>query len=76
MLSKNYLFFYRFGKNVKIVHFLGNKKPWMYNYNKTSDTIEPADDCNHSYEHLKLWWNFYIQNVEPEEVSFTVDIKF
>ncbi|XP_054707317.1 LOW QUALITY PROTEIN: glycogenin-1-like [Uloborus diversus] len=56
----------QFGKNVKIVHFLGNKKPWMYSYNKQSKTVETSD-CDHAYEHLKLWWDIYIQHVEPDE---------
>ena len=61
-----FLFLYRFGKDVKIVHFLGSKKPWMYSYNKTSGTVESADK-NHSYEHLKMWWDIYTEHIGMDE---------
>lgn len=71
--SYTYLPAYKqFGKNVKIVHFLGNQKPWMCNYNKKTGTVEPSDKYNHSYEHLHLWWSLYIENVETQE---TIDAE-
>ncbi|XP_035213500.1 glycogenin-1-like [Stegodyphus dumicola] len=56
----------QFGQNVKIVHFLGNKKPWMYSYNKELKTVAPAEDWNHSHEHLKYWWTIYTEHVLDE----------
>lgn len=61
-----FYFLNRFGKDVKIVHFLGSKKPWMYSYNRSSGTVESTDG-NHSYEHLKMWWNIYTQHVGVDE---------
>ncbi|KAG8190788.1 hypothetical protein JTE90_005824 [Oedothorax gibbosus] len=53
----------QFGKNVKVVHFLGAVKPWMHFYN--SETGRVQGDSHHSYEHLQLWWDLFMKYVQP-----------
>ena len=40
--------FRKFGERVKIVHFLGAVKPWMYNYNKQSGEITSNFSAKHN----------------------------
>lgn len=63
--------FNQFGKNVKIVHFLGTQKPWMFTYNKDSETVDAPIDNNPSYEYMSNWWKIFTEHVEdktPENV--------
>uniref|UniRef100_T1IZS8 glycogenin glucosyltransferase n=1 Tax=Strigamia maritima TaxID=126957 RepID=T1IZS8_STRMM len=54
-----------FGKNVKIVHFLGAIKPWMQGYDAATGTVHQREGSYHSQEHLQYWWNIFIQEVQP-----------
>ncbi|XP_054710054.1 glycogenin-1-like isoform X2 [Uloborus diversus] len=53
----------QFGKDVKIVHFLGHIKPWMQMYNSETGRVQP--DSPHSFEHLQLWWDLFMRQVQP-----------
>jgi len=53
----------QFGKDVKIVHFLGAVKPWMQFYNAETGRVQP--DSPHCYEHLQLWWDTFMKHVQP-----------
>ena len=53
----------QFGKDVKIVHFLGAVKPWMQFFNSETGRVQP--DSPHSYEHLQLWWDTFMKHVQP-----------
>ncbi|GFY43206.1 glycogenin-2, partial [Trichonephila inaurata madagascariensis] len=53
----------QFGKDVKIVHFLGPIKPWMESYNSETGRVQSGSP--HSYAHLQLWWDIFMKNVQP-----------
>eukprot|EP01134_Creolimax_fragrantissima_P002026 CFRG2026T1 len=58
-LNANATYFYapaykRYGKDAKIVHFIGSGKPWMWSRDADGNVI--ADNAEHLQEHLKLWW--------------------
>lgn len=53
----------QFGKDVKVVHFLGAVKPWMQSFNSETGRVQP--DSPHSDEHLQLWWDTFMINVQP-----------
>lgn len=57
----------KFGKNVKIVHFLGSLKPWMYGYNSSTGTVlqPPSSQPTQELDHVQLWWNVFINQVKP-----------
>ncbi|XP_028968438.1 glycogenin-1 [Galendromus occidentalis] len=55
--------FLKFGHNVKIVHFLGARKPWHYSYNLLSNHVDC--DCGHYQQHLQLWWDIFMSHVQP-----------
>ncbi|GIY68102.1 glycogenin-1 [Caerostris extrusa] len=59
--------FNKFGKDAKIVHFLGNQKPWMFNYNKTDDTVDAPDFSPALVNFLKMWWRIFTENVSNTE---------
>ncbi|XP_064456653.1 glycogenin-1-like isoform X2 [Ornithodoros turicata] len=65
-VSYTYLPAYRqFGKDVKIVHFLGPVKPWHHNFNLVSGQVESRQDSQHMHNHLQFWWELFMTNVQP-----------
>ncbi|XP_055943150.1 glycogenin-1-like isoform X3 [Argiope bruennichi] len=63
-VSYTYLPAYKqFGKDVKIVHFLGAIKPWMESYNSDTGRVQPGSP--HSLEHLQMWWDIFMTFVQP-----------
>lgn len=53
----------RYGKNTKIVHFLGPYKPWMHTCNKDTGCVDPCVDSPHSELYLQKWWDIFNQHV-------------
>ena len=53
----------RFGKNVKVVHFIGSQKPWHYTYNRSTEQVEGVSGPQHNF--LQLWWSTFIKIVSP-----------
>ena len=51
----------RFGKNARIIHFIGPLKPWHHTYIPESDTVIPIPHSayQHSPENLRRWWQAY-----------------
>lgn len=56
---------YSFGKNVKIVHFLGATKPWHHSFDAGAGGLRVAGHPGHAVEHLQLWWNIFVSEVVP-----------
>lgn len=60
----------QFGKGVKVVHFLGSKKPWHYRFNAQTKSVEQSD-CTYAGELLQQWWNLFNAFVKDKlEPSF------
>ncbi|CAI5772204.1 glycogenin-2 isoform X1 [Podarcis lilfordi] len=60
--------FQYFGKDTKVVHFLGPSKPWNYKYNPQTGTV--IEDSSSSLSNsqlcfLQLWWTTYSSDVLP-----------
>jgi lipopolysaccharide biosynthesis glycosyltransferase len=57
----------RFGKNAKVVHFLGRTKPWNYTYNPQTKSVncDSQDPTVSHPEFLNLWWDTFTTNVLP-----------
>ena len=54
--------FQRFGANVKIVHFIGAKKPWQYTINlETGKVIHDHGiiSVTSSERFVQQWWDIY-----------------
>lgn len=62
--------FQQFGRDVKIVHFIGPLKPWHYTYNtETGRVYTPSGSQGyipHERTFLQLWWDIYVTFVRPE----------
>lgn len=60
----------RFGRDVKIVHFIGPVKPWHHTYNpNTGNVYTPSGGHGHiphERTFLQLWWDIYVTFVQPE----------
>eukprot|EP00072_Mus_musculus_P054993 XP_006535544.1 PREDICTED: glycogenin-1 isoform X1 [Mus musculus] len=59
--------FKAFGKNAKVVHFLGRTKPWNYTYNPQTKSVncDSQDPTVSHPEFLNLWWDTFTTNVLP-----------
>ncbi|XP_042315508.1 glycogenin-2 isoform X2 [Sceloporus undulatus] len=60
--------FQHYGKDAKVVHFLGPTKPWNYKYcpqtrTVTEDGLAPVSPSQLSF--LELWWMTYISRILP-----------
>ncbi|CAI8007718.1 Glycogenin-1 [Geodia barretti] len=67
--------FLRFGRNAKIIHFIGAVKPWHHQYVPGVDAVvlTPGSYSSTSaaYDFIKLWWQAYNRTCEGAEHSTT-----
>ena len=54
-----------YGRNVKIVHFIGATKPWLIRFDEAGTALI-GDTEKHSHDHLKLWWQIFNNSVRPK----------
>ncbi|XP_078061600.1 glycogenin-1a isoform X2 [Mustelus asterias] len=60
--------FKQYGADAKVVHFLGNTKPWNFSYNpKTRCVIGDSHDYSSLThpEFLNMWWDTFTTSVSP-----------
>ncbi|KAM9246296.1 LOW QUALITY PROTEIN: glycogenin-2 [Leptosomus discolor] len=60
--------FNHFGRDAKVVHFLGATKPWNYKYNlQTKRVVQDGTTSGsfHQLSFLALWWNIYSASILP-----------
>ncbi|NXG43425.1 GLYG2 protein, partial [Psilopogon haemacephalus] len=60
--------FNHFGRDAKVVHFLGATKPWNYKYNLQTKRVMQDGTTTASFHQLSflaLWWNIYSASVLP-----------
>lgn len=57
--------FKQFGQNVKILHFIGQVKPWLLNFDSSSKTAYAPQGYGHIGEYLQQWWNIFCSDVHP-----------
>lgn len=68
-ISLSELFTFRFGENVKILHFIGQLKPWVINFDPVSKKPNAPQEYNHLTDYLDLWWNLFCSDVHPKLVT-------
>jgi len=56
----------RFGKNVKIVHFIGASKPWKCSFDRNGDPVPNLPEDSNSILHLRNWWNIHNTEILPK----------
>ncbi|XP_057901459.1 glycogenin-2 isoform X4 [Melospiza melodia melodia] len=60
--------FNHFGRDAKVVHFLGATKPWNYKYNLQTKRVMQdgtTSGSSHQLSFLALWWNIYSASILP-----------
>ncbi|XP_047197784.1 glycogenin-1 isoform X1 [Hippoglossus stenolepis] len=61
--------FKEYGRNAKVVHFLGKVKPWNYSFDAQKGEVRghalSADQCQLHPDYLLLWWQLYSKSVLP-----------
>jgi glycogenin glucosyltransferase len=55
--------FKQYGDNLKILHFIGNVKPWLLNFDPQSKTVQPPSGYQHISTFLQLWWTIFCEDV-------------
>ena len=70
----------RFGRDVKIVHFIGPIKPWNHTYNSVNGNVNTLSGSRgyvpHERTFLQLWWDIYVTFVQPEMRVSVVNASF
>jgi len=54
--------FIRYGKDIKIVHFLGSLKPWHHHFDKETGKVIRLGSCGASQTDqifIQMWWDLY-----------------
>lgn len=58
--------FKQFGKDTKVVHFIGGQKPWHLTYNVSTGQVQgQAQSQSHGQEMLQSWWSLFLDKVQP-----------
>uniref|UniRef100_A0A8D0L9M4 glycogenin glucosyltransferase n=1 Tax=Sphenodon punctatus TaxID=8508 RepID=A0A8D0L9M4_SPHPU len=60
--------FNHFGKDAKVVHFMGSAKPWNYQYNPRTTTVTERSSTpgpQNQLSFLVLWWKIYSASILP-----------
>jgi len=55
----------QYGRNVKIVHFTGDCKPWQVAFSPQGHIMVQQKQIQDS-QHLQLWWNIFNADVKPK----------
>lgn len=58
--------FKQYGKNTKVLHFIGAVKPWHTSYNASTGQVQVYGDAGKYGSMLKLWWNVFLSKVQPK----------
>ncbi|TNN78294.1 Glycogenin-1 [Liparis tanakae] len=58
-----------YGREAKVVHFLGKVKPWSYSYDPQRGEVKghslSPDQCHLHPDYLLMWWRLYAESVQP-----------
>lgn len=54
----------KFGRDVRIVHFIGTSKPWHVAFDDQGQPMPQMYEV-HTLEHLKQWWQIFHSDVRP-----------
>lgn len=65
----HFVVLYRFGDNVKILHFIGQLKPWVINFDPVAKKPNPPQEYKHLTEYLDTWWGLFCNEVHPQLVT-------
>ncbi|XP_059209514.1 glycogenin-1-like isoform X1 [Centropristis striata] len=61
--------FKQYGRDAKVVHFLGKVKPWSYSYDSQRGEVKghslSPDQCHLHPDYLLMWWQLYAKSVMP-----------
>jgi len=55
----------RFGHTIKIVHFIGESKPWHFSLNTATGQVEGTSMTLHNQRFLQMWWSLFLEQVQP-----------
>ncbi|XP_076804000.1 glycogenin-1-like isoform X1 [Clavelina lepadiformis] len=57
--------FARFGKDTKVVHFIGAVKPWHHTYDFANDVLHQAEGPGiHEEVFIKQWWRLFAESAD------------
>lgn len=57
--------FKQFGGNVKIIHFIGNSKPWLQHFDSETRQVHVGADIQHLQVVVQQWWNIFCSSIHP-----------
>ncbi|KAM3175482.1 hypothetical protein ACTXT7_008435 [Hymenolepis weldensis] len=61
----------KFGWNVRVIHFIGQSKPWNYKNNIQNGDLYIGEYMDpQSLRFLNLWWHYFLTEVQPKIKTF------
>lgn len=66
--------YFRFGENVKIVHFIGAAKPWLQYFDTESRQVHPSPGLQHLQAVLQRWWDIFFSLIQPDLTTEMVSL--
>ncbi|KAF5275357.1 hypothetical protein FQR65_LT04185 [Abscondita terminalis] len=57
--------FKQFGPTVKIIHFIGNTKPWLQYFDTETQHVQVVSDIQHLQGVVQQWWNIFCSCIHP-----------
>ncbi|XP_072897664.1 glycogenin-1-like isoform X2 [Hemitrygon akajei] len=67
--------FKQYGPNAKVVHFLGNIKPWNYSYNSKTRCVTGGVHSGSSVVHtefIRMWWDILTTSIQPMLIEYNI----
>ncbi|XP_050416650.1 glycogenin-1 isoform X3 [Patella vulgata] len=56
--------FTQFRNDIRIIHFIGEVKPWNHAYNTKTGKVQMLSDSGHNQDFLQLWWDIFMSCVQ------------
>ncbi|CRK95575.1 CLUMA_CG009037, isoform B [Clunio marinus] len=57
--------FKKFNQEIKILHFIGETKPWSQHFDSSSKQVQTPPGYNHLQCFLQMWWDLFCDKVHP-----------
>lgn len=67
---------FRFGHQVKVIHYLGSVKPWFCSFNASTGQLNHYSGNAYAQEFIKKWWTTYLSLVHPKIESVSLQVVF
>lgn len=58
--------FRKYNEEIRIIHFIGESKPWCQQFNSVNKQVEAPSGFGHLTAYFQLWWDIFFDSVHPQ----------